>query len=366
MTTVTCTNIIKRYDNGFIATDDISLTVNAGEFLVLVGPSGCGKSTLLRMIAGLESITSGTLAFNQDIVNDWEPRRRDIGMVFQNYALYPHLTVSENIAFPLRVRKESKEAISRRVEEVATLLGIHHVLESLPKQLSGGQRQRVALGRAIARTPRVFLFDEPLSNLDAHLRADMRSELISLQRKVGSTAVYVTHDHTEAMTMGDRIAVLNKGKLCQVGTPSELYSNPTSLFVAGFIGSPAINMVKGYILRQDGVRFVSDDGLLSVALSEDSLQQKRFSSLEEKHNCTLAFRAEFVRIAMPDETPSAKGKVHLKEFLGHEQIITLFVGNSKLSMRVTNGASAIQSDTEVPLLIKPEGVLLFDEHGNRL
>jgi ABC-type sugar transport system ATPase subunit len=366
MTTVTCTNIIKRYDNGYVATDDISLTVNAGEFLVLVGPSGCGKSTLLRMIAGLESITSGTLAFDKDIVNDWEPRRRDIGMVFQNYALYPHLTVGENIAFPLRVRKESKEAITKRVEEVATMLDVHHVLGNLPKQLSGGQRQRVALGRAIARTPRVFLFDEPLSNLDAHLRAEMRSELITLQRKVGSTAVYVTHDHTEAMTMGDRIAVLNKGKLCQIGTPAELYSNPASLFVAGFIGSPAINMVKGFLIRQDGVRFVSDDGLISVPLNEGSSILKRLGSLEGKRPYTLAFRAEYVCIAETHQTPSAIGTIHLKEFLGHEQIVTVFVGNNKLSMRQTGVNSSAQTDSEIPLLIKPEGLLLFDEQENSI
>ncbi len=252
MTRISFHNVSKSYDTVH-PLRDVSFTIEPGEFFVLVGPSGCGKSTLLRMIAGLESVTSGTVSFDEDVMNDVEPRQRDVGMVFQNYALYPHLTVFENLAFPLAIRKEPKEKITARVREVASMLSLESMLDRRPKQLSGGQRQRVAVGRAIIRQPRVFLFDEPLSNLDAQLRAHMRTEIRSLQRALGVTTVYVTHDQVEAMTMSDRMAILNDGILQQVGTPSEIYDRPATPFVASFTGSPSMNLIP-YNGRTLGVR----------------------------------------------------------------------------------------------------------------
>lgn len=242
MTRITLNNVSKSY-NDVHPLRGVSLTIEAGEFFVLVGPSGCGKSTLLRMIAGLEDITAGTLKFDDEVVNDLDSRDRDVGMVFQNYALYPHLTVAENLAFPLAIRKEQKQIIKQRVEEVADTLNLGNLLDRKPKQLSGGQRQRVAVGRAIIRRPRVFLFDEPLSNLDAQLRTHMRTEIRALQRSLGVTTVYVTHDQVEAMTMSDRMAILSDGALQQVGTPTDIYNNPATVFVASFTGSPPMNLI---------------------------------------------------------------------------------------------------------------------------
>ena len=245
MAEVKLENINKIYPNGFQATYDLSLDVQDGEFLVLVGPSGCGKSTALRMVAGLEEISSGTLSIDDRIVNDVEPKDRDIAMVFQNYALYPHMTVADNIGFALKLAKVSKAEINDRVTKAANVLDLTEQLDRKPGQLSGGQRQRVAMGRAIVRQPKAFLMDEPLSNLDAKLRVAMRAEIASLQRDLGVTTLYVTHDQVEAMTMGDRVAVLNKGYLMQVASPQELYDNPDNVFVAGFIGSPAMNLMEG-------------------------------------------------------------------------------------------------------------------------
>lgn len=242
MTRITFDHVTKSYDS-VQPLKDVSFIIEPGEFFVLVGPSGCGKSTLLRMIAGLESITQGTLSFDNVPMNTVEPRERDVGMVFQNYALYPHLTVFENLAFPLSIRREPRATIAERVHYVAEVLNLTSLLDRRPKQLSGGQRQRVAVGRAIIRKPRVFLFDEPLSNLDAQLRAHMRTEIRALQRKLGVTTVYVTHDQVEAMTMSDRMAILNEGILQQVGSPAEIYDNPATPFVASFTGSPAMNLI---------------------------------------------------------------------------------------------------------------------------
>jgi multiple sugar transport system ATP-binding protein len=242
----------KRYPNGFEAVKELSLEIGEAELLVLVGPSGCGKTTALRMIAGLEDISSGDLYIGGRRMNDVLERDRDIAMVFQNYALYPHMTVAQNIAFSLKLAKRPKDEIRRRVQETATLLGLEDLLDRRPKQLSGGQRQRVAMGRAIVREPQVFLMDEPLSNLDAQLRVHMRGEIEALQKRLGVTTVYVTHDQIEAMTMGDRVAVLRSGELQQVGAPSEVYDRPANLFVAGFIGSPPMNLARGTIERRDG------------------------------------------------------------------------------------------------------------------
>ncbi|MGE3232881.1 MAG: ABC transporter ATP-binding protein [Thermoleophilia bacterium] len=244
MSEIQMKNIVKRYGDGFPAVNDVSIDVDDGEFLILVGPSGCGKSTLLRMIVGLEDITSGDMIIGGDRVNDVPPRDRNLAMVFQNYALYPHLTVYENIAFPLRLSKKfSNEEIDRKVREASKTLELDEHLERKPGNLSGGQRQRVAMGRAIVRDAKAFLFDEPLSNLDAKLRGQMRTEISRLQKRLGITTVYVTHDQTEAMTLGDRVAVLKRGILQQLATPRELYEQPVNLFVAGFIGSPPMNFM---------------------------------------------------------------------------------------------------------------------------
>ena len=245
MAQVKLENINKIYPNGFQATYDLSIDVADGEFLVLVGPSGCGKSTALRMVAGLEEISSGTLSIDDRVVNDVEPKDRDIAMVFQNYALYPHMTVADNIGFALKLAKLPKAEIKERVQKAAEILDLTEQLDRKPGQLSGGQRQRVAMGRAIVRQPKAFLMDEPLSNLDAKLRVAMRAEIASLQRNLGVTTLYVTHDQVEAMTMGDRVAVLNKGYLMQVDSPQDLYDTPENVFVAGFIGSPAMNLLEG-------------------------------------------------------------------------------------------------------------------------
>lgn len=254
MATIEMKNIVKKYGDGFPAVNDVSIDVEDGEFLILVGPSGCGKSTLLRMIVGLEDITSGDMVIGGDRVNDLAPRDRNLAMVFQNYALYPHLTVYENIAFPLRLQKRPEKEIDEKVRQASTTLDLDEHLERKPANLSGGQRQRVAMGRAIVRDAKAFLFDEPLSNLDAKLRVQTRTQIASLQRRLGVTTVYVTHDQTEALTMGDRICVLKDGILQQVGTPRELYETPNNVFVAGFIGSPAMNLFPAE-LADGGVKF---------------------------------------------------------------------------------------------------------------
>jgi multiple sugar transport system ATP-binding protein len=243
MAEIVLDNVTKRYGDGYEAVKDMNLTIGDGEFVILVGPSGCGKSTALRMIAGLEDITEGELRIGGDVVNEKAPKDRDIAMVFQNYALYPHMTVRENMGFALKLAKAPKEEIDRKVEEAARILDLTQHLDRKPANLSGGQRQRVAMGRAIVRDPSAFLMDEPLSNLDAKLRVQMRAEVARLQSRLGTTTVYVTHDQTEAMTLGDRVAVMRSGVLQQVGTPAELYNDPANLFVAGFIGSPAMNFM---------------------------------------------------------------------------------------------------------------------------
>jgi multiple sugar transport system ATP-binding protein len=247
MAAIEIQDVSKRYRDGTVAVHDLSLQIADGEFTVLVGPSGCGKTTLLRMIAGLEEITAGTISIGDRVVNDLTPRNRDIAMVFQNYALYPHMTVAKNMGFALRRAKIPAEEIRRKVEHAADLLGISDQLERKPGNLSGGQRQRVAMGRAIVRDPQAFLMDEPLSNLDAKLRIQMRAEITRIQRRLSTTTVYVTHDQTEAMTLGDRLAVMRDGVLQQLGTPTELYDRPQNLFVAGFIGAPAMNFLMGEI-----------------------------------------------------------------------------------------------------------------------
>lgn len=266
MASVRLDHVKKVYDGGFVAVHDLSLEIKDKEFVVLVGPSGCGKSTTLRMVAGLEEVTSGTISIDGQIVNDVPPKDRDIAMVFQNYALYPHMTVFENMAFGLQLRKFPKEEIRRRVEDAAQLLELTTVLDRKPKALSGGQRQRVAVGRAIVRKPKVFLFDEPLSNLDAKLRVQMRTEISRLHQRLGATMIYVTHDQTEAMTMADRIVLMKDGHVQQVDDPLGIYGLPKNRFTAGFIGSPSMNFIEGTVERNRGLVFRELGGPVQVSI----------------------------------------------------------------------------------------------------
>jgi multiple sugar transport system ATP-binding protein len=265
-------NVSKRFPDGAVAVSDVSLTITDGEFVILVGPSGCGKSTTLNMIAGLEDITSGELRIDGTVVNERSPRDRDIAMVFQSYALYPHMTVRENMAFPLKLAKADKRTIDSAVAEAAEILGLVPHLDRRPGQLSGGQRQRVAMGRAIVRKPKAFLMDEPLSNLDAKLRVQMRTQISRLQRRLGTTTVYVTHDQTEAMTLGDRVVVMRAGEVQQVGSPQELYDRPVNLFVAGFIGSPAMNFLSGRL----------DEGVMRTSLGDIPITDELRRAFDER------------------------------------------------------------------------------------
>lgn len=361
-------HIAKRYDNGFEAVKDLSLVFEAGSFTVLLGPSGCGKTTTLRMIAGLESISSGHLYFGEKEVNDVPPKDRDIGMVFQNYALYPHLTVFENIAFPLRLRKTPKKEVEERVRAAAATVELEVLLERKPKQLSGGQRQRVALARAIVRKPRVFLFDEPLSNLDAQLRQQMRAEITRLQRMVGATAVYVTHDQSEAMTMADRIVILNKGELQQVGTPQEIYANPTNRFVAGFVGSPAINFFEGRLQRIGGHDSFCENGS-SLAFSLEAANLPKAVHYGQK--CTLAIRPEHLLLTQPmSNSPlySFSATVERIEFLGHERLLYIQTAPQLPPhiLRTNDMSSEIPLGATMSFFAKPEHCYFFDEAGKRI
>ncbi len=299
MAEVRLTNVEKRYSEDAFAVKGVSFGAADGEFVVLVGPSGCGKSTTLRMIAGLEELTAGEIQIGGIVVNDLQPKDRDVAMVFQNYALYPHMTVFENMAFPLKMRKIVKPQITQQVTDAARLLSIEHLLKRKPKELSGGERQRVAVGRAIVRRPKVFLFDEPLSNLDAALRTQMRAEIKRLQRRLGATMLYVTHDQVEAMTMGDKIAVMNKGLLEQFGTPAEIYEAPASVFVARFLGSPPMNLIEG---RIDGKGVFSSSALTIDVKSSESRE------------VFLGVRPERMRL-IPASSEPAKGHISGKLLL---------------------------------------------------
>jgi multiple sugar transport system ATP-binding protein len=318
MANVTFEGVSKSYGDGLRAVDELDLGIADGEFMVLVGPSGCGKTTALRMVAGLEDITDGVVRIGDRVVNDLTPKQRDIAMVFQSYALYPHLSVRDNIAFPLKVAKVPKNEIRTRVDEAARILDLEPYLKRKPRSLSGGQRQRVAMGRAIVRQPAVFLMDEPLSNLDAKLRVQMRADIKKIQGNLGVTAIYVTHDQVEAMTMGDRVAVMRKGELQQVAPPQELYDRPVNLFVAGFIGSPAMNMLEARVERRnDGVTAVVGDTRLDLGEN---------SSLAgyEGRSVVLGIRPEDLEdaaLAGADGGARLRGRVELCEALGSEVLV---------------------------------------------
>ncbi len=320
---VTLRKVSKVYANGFKAVHEIDLDVEDGEFMVLIGPSGCAKSTTLRMVAGLESITSGEVRIGGRIVNNLPPYERGIAMVFQNYALYPHMKVHRNLSFGLRLKRQPEPVVRDAVSEVAGILEIEELLERLPKQLSGGQAQRVAVGRALIKKPQVFLFDEPLSNLDAKLRASMRVRIIELHRRLkadglNATVIYVTHDQTEAMTMGDRICVLREGRVMQVDTPDRLYDLPANAFVAGFLGSPEMNLRSARLIGHDG-RPALRVGGFTIALPDD---KARALASRPEGDVTLGLRPPFIDLARPDDAGAVvEGNIKFVEFMGHEVFI---------------------------------------------
>jgi multiple sugar transport system ATP-binding protein len=342
------------------AIDDISFTVHDKEFMVIVGPSGCGKSTLLRMIAGLEEIDEGNLSIDGKRINDLSPRDRDIAMVFQNYALYPHMTVYDNMAFGLKLKRFSKREIKERVMQTAQLLEIEDELHRKPKTLSGGQRQRVAIGRAIIRRPKVFLFDEPLSNLDAKLRSQMRIELQRLHREINATMIYVTHDQTEAMTLGTRIAVLNKGKLMQLDTPLHLYNNPANKFVAGFIGSPTMNFLRGTIQQQDNYFFIHESTDCKI-----SLGTVLPIGLEKYLNkqIQIGIRPEHISISGDgaiNKKPDCMLKIIAHENMGNEELVYLALGTQTLIARRPPG-EAIEIEQETGVRFVKDNFFYIDE-----
>ena len=352
MATVNLKNVWKIYAGGVEAVKDFSLEIHDGEFLVLVGPSGCGKSTTLRMVAGLEEISKGTIDIDGRVINDVPPKDRDIAMVFQNYALYPHMTVYDNMAFGLKLRKYKKSEIRQRVEEAADILGIRELLNRRPKALSGGQRQRVAVGRAIVRKPKAFLFDEPLSNLDAKMRVQMRVEINKLHAQLKTTMIYVTHDQVEAMTMGDRIVVMKDGVVQQVARPTELYDQPANKFVAGFIGTPPMNFFEGVIRRdRDGLTF--DGGSVQIAVPQ------AWAAVLEDHAgrpITFGSRPEDIGSTSAKSisgAPMIKATVEVTEPMGSETYVYLTTGKHRFISRVDAHVTAAYGDElELPIDMK--------------
>ena len=376
MASLSLKNIYKKYPGGVIAVSDFNLEIQDKEFIILVGPSGCGKSTTLRMVAGLEEISSGELFIGDRLVNDVAPKDRDIAMVFQNYALYPHMTVFDNMAFGLKLRKTSKEEIRRRVEEAARILDIEHLLERKPKALSGGQRQRVALGRAIVREPKVFLLDEPLSNLDAKLRAQMRTEITKLHQKLGTTFIYVTHDQTEAMTMGTRIVVMKDGLIQQCDAPQVLYDKPCNMFVAGFIGSPQMNFIDGKVIK-DGDKFYAEFGSedtktragvkYRIALPEEKNKNDVLVPYVDKE-VVIGIRPEHVHNeqnfleTLPEGIVEAD--VEVTELMGAETYLYMNCEGHSINARVDPSSTARPGD-KIKITIDPKRIHLFDKETEK-
>ena len=371
MASLSLRGIYKKYPGGVVAVSDVNVEIRDKEFIILVGPSGCGKSTTLRMIAGLEEISDGELYIGDRLVNDIAPKDRDIAMVFQNYALYPHMTVFENMAFGLKLRKVPKDEIARKVEEAARILDLTHLLERKPKAMSGGQRQRVALGRAIVRQPQVFLLDEPLSNLDAKLRAQMRTEIAKLHKRLGTTFIYVTHDQTEAMTMGDRIVVMKDGFVQQIDTPQNLYLNPVNKFVAGFLGSPQMNMLDA-VLRNDGDRYYVEFGSNDTKVARGVKYQIVIP--DEKCNSQLAgyINKEVILGVRPESihdepqyianatTGVIECAVEITEMMGAETYLYLNCEGTPLTSRVAPTSTARAQDT-IKVALDPYKIHLFDK-----
>ncbi len=376
MASLSLKNIYKKYPGGVIAVSDFNLEIKDKEFIILVGPSGCGKSTTLRMIAGLEEITSGELYIGDNLVNDLAPKDRDIAMVFQNYALYPHMTVYDNMAFGLKLRKVAKDEIKRRVEEAARILDITHLLERKPRALSGGQRQRVALGRAIVREPKVFLLDEPLSNLDAKLRAQMRTEISLLHQRLGTTFIYVTHDQTEAMTMGTRIVVMKDGFVQQVDTPQTLYDRPCNLFVAGFIGSPQMNFIEAKLLEEKGTFFVefgSEDTKTragvkyKIKLPESKNYRDCLVPYIDKE-IIMGIRPEHVHneeeLIEVNKDGIVEANVEVTELMGAETYLYMNCEGHKINARVNPKSTARAGDT-ITIAIETSKIHLFDKETEK-
>ncbi len=373
MASLSLKNIYKRYPGGVTAVSDFNLEIKDKEFIILVGPSGCGKSTTLRMIAGLEEISEGELHIGDRLVNTVAPKDRDIAMVFQNYALYPHMTVFDNMAFGLKLRKTPKDQIKRRVEEAARILDIAHLLDRKPKALSGGQRQRVALGRAIVREPKVFLLDEPLSNLDAKLRAQMRTEISKLHQKLGTTFIYVTHDQTEAMTMGDRIVVMKDGLIQQVNTPQYLYDKPCNMFVAGFIGSPQMNFIDSKLIKEGDTFFVE----FGTEATKTKREIKYRIPLPASKNADGALDAyvgkEIVMGIRPEDVHDeprlleeykdciVPAKVEVTELMGAETFLYLDVNTFNFTARVEPTSTARPGDENVSIALSNDKIHLFDK-----
>jgi len=362
MASLSLTNVCKVYPNGFEAVKDFSLEVEDQEFIIFVGPSGCGKSTTLRMIAGLEEISSGELKIDGRVVNDVEPKDRDIAMVFQNYALYPHMTVFDNMAFGLKLRKVPKDEIKKKVEEAAKILDLEKLLDRKPKALSGGQRQRVAMGRAIVRNPKVFLMDEPLSNLDAKLRVQMRSEIASLHNRLKATIIYVTHDQTEAMTLGTRIVVLKDGVIMQVDSPQKLYNEPNNLFVAGFIGSPQMNFIDA-VCKVEGERVTLNFEKTSVVLPPAKAKKLIDGGYNGK-TVVMGIRPEDIGDSQI-EIEAHKDTVFETdvtgyELLGSEVLLYFNVAGTAMTAKVDSRTTARMGD-HITLAIDPEKIHCFDK-----
>jgi multiple sugar transport system ATP-binding protein len=349
--------VTKRYGD-FVALQEIDLDIAPGEFVVLLGPSGCGKSTLLKIIAGLEDASEGEVYINGQLANYLRPKERDVAMVFQNYALYPHMTVETNIGFPLAMRRVAKPVVAQRVKEVAELVGLTDHLRKYPDQLSGGQRQRVALGRAIIREPVAFLMDEPLSNLDALLRVQMRTELLKLHKRVGRTTIYVTHDQIEAMTMADRIVILRDGVMKQMGTPSEVYNRPADTFIAIFVGSPPMNLIPGRLLTADGEqRFQGPIGVDLTALGPITGAGEAV---------TLGVRPENVELSGSGDAAAISGRVELIEAVGADTYLSVAVAEGTTVMVRVSADTRVQEGDCLHLRFPPQRLLLFDAAGNRV
>lgn len=360
MSTVKLDHICKKYPNGFEAVKDFNLEIGDKEFIIFVGPSGCGKSTTLRMVAGLEEISGGDLYIDGKRMNDVEPKDRDIAMVFQNYALYPHMTVYENMAFGLKIRKMPKEEIDKKVREAARILDLEKLLDRKPKALSGGQRQRVAMGRAIVRNPKVFLMDEPLSNLDAKLRGQMRIEISKLHQKLGATIIYVTHDQTEAMTLGTRIVVMKDGVVQQVDTPENLYDRPGNKFVAGFIGAPQMNMVNADVVEKDGIR-------MEFCGQSIKLDERRAAVMKEKgyvgKKVILGIRPEDLHdegdLSRANKEACIHATIRVYEMLGAETFLYFDMDNATWTARV-NPSVKVKPGETVDLYMDTEKLHAFD------
>lgn len=365
MIKVSMKNIKKVYDKNVVAVKDFNLDIMDKEFIVLVGPSGCGKSTLLRMIAGLEEISEGDIYINGKQVNDVAPKDRDIAMVFQNYALYPHMTVYENMAFALKIRKYKKDVIDQTVNEAAEILGIKDLLQRKPKALSGGQRQRVAIGRAIVRNPQVFLMDEPLSNLDAKLRNQMRAELIKLRKRIDTTFVYVTHDQTEAMTLGDRIVIMKDGLMQQIGTPEEVYDNPNNMFVASFIGTPQMNVFDCKLKIGDGQYFTVLGEDYHILLPEAMQKVLKEKEINEK-NIVLGIRPEHMEVVQPGHKDAIKAFVAVTEMMGSEVNIHVDIFGTNAIVRVPTSSLSKEAwaemtmDKDIYVTIPAKFIHVFD------